>query len=82
MGTTARALQMCQENLHNLTNDLRQDGQERCNVLKEILEVYKLMRKSWENSINKTEEQLKVANTLREDRNTLLREFLLSKKGQ
>lgn len=43
---------MCQDNLQNLTHDLRQDIHDNCDILKEILDEYKEMRKSWEDSVN------------------------------
>lgn len=80
MGTTARLLYQCQENMQKFIDDLRQDGHNRSTILQDILEEHKQMRKSWEESAIKTQQQIVVANNLRKERNQLLRELLQTKK--
>jgi len=69
MGITARILETCQRNLEKLTNDIYKENKIKCEMQKEIIEEYKNMRKSYE-------EQLLVANKLREEKNKLLQELI------
>jgi len=78
-GTTARVLEVCQH-LENLTDDIRQRNQNKDEIQKEILQEYKAMRRIHEESMIRIQEQLVIANTLREEKNELLRDFLEMQK--
>ncbi|GAB1861642.1 hypothetical protein CAJAP_02721 [Camponotus japonicus] len=79
-GTTARVLEVCQQHLENVTDDIRQKNKNQDEIQKTILEEYKAMRKIHEEGMIKMQEQLIIANTLREEKNKLLRDFLEMQK--
>jgi len=66
---TIRILETYQRNLEKLTNDIYKENKTKCEMQKEIIEEYKKMKKSYE-------EQLLVANKLREEKNKLLQELI------
>lgn len=76
MGCTARFLEKCQTSMEKLTNDIREEKNVRLNIQKEILVEYKQIRRTYEDSLKKIEEELSIANKLRAERNKLLQELI------
>lgn len=76
MGTTAKILQTCQESIKELINHIQEEKHDKIERDKEILAEYRQMRQSYEKYLDKVEEQLIIANKLREERNNLLKAFL------
>ncbi|XP_011883732.1 PREDICTED: uncharacterized protein LOC105570890 [Vollenhovia emeryi] len=80
MGTTARILQTCQETIKDLTNRIQEERHNKIELERQVLVEYKQMRQSYETHLQKIEEQLTIANKLREERNNLLK-TLVSKQN-
>lgn len=76
MGTTAKILRTCQESMKELIDRIQEEKQDKIEREKEILAEYKQMRQSYERYLEKVEEQLIIANKMREERNNLLKAFL------
>ncbi|XP_011700955.1 PREDICTED: uncharacterized protein LOC105457789 [Wasmannia auropunctata] len=69
MGTTARILETCTQNLEKLTNHICKENETKHEMQREIIQEYKKMRQSHE-------EQLSIANKLREEKNKLLQQLI------
>lgn len=76
MGTTAKIMQTCQESMKELIDRIQEEKHDKIEREKEILAEYRQMRQSYEKYLGKVEEQLIIANKMREERNNLLKAFL------
>lgn len=78
MGTTARIVQTCQESIKQLTDRIQEERKERIErvINNEVLEEYKKMTQMYQTHLHKIEEQLTIANKIREERNNLFKDFL------
>ncbi|XP_024869089.1 uncharacterized protein LOC112452885 [Temnothorax curvispinosus] len=76
MGTTAKVLQMCQESMKELIERIQEEKHDKIEREKEILTEYRQMRQSYEKYLDKVQEQLIIANKMREERNNLLKAYL------
>lgn len=86
-GTTAKALQQCQEEMKEYRKTLEKRQEKQDNVLTQILETYKTMKDrhgeymtAMENHKKEAIKQRQRRNDLMEERNKLLKEFLYSLK--
>lgn len=80
-GTTARMLDTLKENVQKISNEIREENENRSTVQRQMLEEQQNMRKLYEDFVGKTYEQFIQANKLREERNNILQELIqISKK--
>lgn len=82
MGTTARYLEKCHKSVEKLLEEITEENNTKIDIQRQILAEYKQMRSVYEDHVRKTQQQLTIANTLREERNKLLRELVLANKNK
>lgn len=81
-GNTARIEEKCQESIEKLVNDVAQEKEDQLEIRRQILLEYKQLRVSYEEFFKKTQEQLEIANKLKEEKNILLKELIRTNRNQ
>lgn len=81
-GNTARIVEKCQESIEKFVNDIAQEKESKLEIQRQILSEYKQLRVSYEESFKKIQEQLEIANKLKEEKNILLKELIYANRNQ
>lgn len=81
-GNTARIVEKCEESIEKFVNDIAQEKESKLEIQRQILSEYKQLRVSYEESLKKIQEQLEIANKLKEEKNILLKELIYANRNQ